>query len=214
MSEEVMNQEMIETMEEQQVYGDKAVKTGGCVVFNKEFADGTRLALPLPVTHGQIVEAIKAKAALSDEYDARRLALEAEMIASVTLGEDFDELAYEKARKVIDIEQYDASDNVNQFTLNGKAMWLNDAMRTKLAKRFDTDEQDGLEVTRLIYDGEAFELPIATAKGMLHQIESYARDCFDHTNEHIAAVMAKKKVDTVIAYDYITGYPEKLTFEF
>jgi hypothetical protein len=48
---------------------------------------------------------------------------------------------------------------------------------------------------------------------MLHQIESYARDCFDKTNEHKAAVMAKRSINTVRNYDYTVGYPEKLNFD-
>ena len=110
------------------------------------------------------------------------------------------------------ISEYDSSPAVNEFTLNGMSMWLDDATRTKLAKRFDTDEQDGLTETKLIYDGVSFDLPISMAKAMLHQIESYARDCFDKTNEHKAAVASKKKVDTVLSYDYTVGYPQKLEF--
>lgn len=110
------------------------------------------------------------------------------------------------------ISVYDSSSAVNEFSLNGQSMWLGDTMRTKLAKRFETDEADGLSVTKLIYEGYVFELPIETAKAMLHQLESYARDCFDKTNEHKAAVMAKRSVSTVLSYDYTVGYPEKLSF--
>ena len=123
-----------------------------------------------------------------------------------------DALEAAKAMVIARISAYDSSLAVNEFTLNGMSMWLDDATRTKLAKRFDTDEQDGLSETKLIYDGMAFDLPITTAKGMLHQIESYARDCFDKTNEHKAAVMAKRSVNTVLSYDYTTGYPQKLAF--
>lgn len=123
-----------------------------------------------------------------------------------------DALEAAKAMVIARISAYDSSGAVNEFTLNGMSMWLDDATRTKLAKRFDTDEQDGLSETKLIYDGMAFDLPITTAKGMLHQIESYARDCFDKTNEHKAAVMAKRSVNTVLSYDYTTGYPQKLAF--
>ena len=69
-----------------------------------------------------------------------------------------------------------------------------------------TDEQDGKEETKVIYEGQAFDLPITSARAMLHQIESYARDCFDQTNEHIAAVNALDNIEDVLAYDFTEGY--------
>lgn len=124
-----------------------------------------------------------------------------------------DALALAKEYVCDKITAYDSSSAVNEFTFGGKTMWLDDAMRTKLAKRFDTDELDGKTDTKLIYEGESYDLPITTARAMLHQIESYARDCFDKTNEHTAAVSALTTVKKVLAYDYTKGYPQKLSFE-
>jgi len=123
-----------------------------------------------------------------------------------------DALTLAKAAVTAEIVAYDQSNSVNEFTFNGVSMWLDDATRTKLAKRFDTDEKDGLTETKLIYGGIPYILPIENAKTMLHQIESYARNCFDKTNEHLATVNAMKKVDKVLAYDYTTGYDPKLSF--
>lgn len=118
-----------------------------------------------------------------------------------------------KQQKIREISQYDSSTAVNEFTFGGVAMWLDDATRTKLSKRFDTDEQDGKTDTKLIYDGVSYDLPIQQARSMLHQIESYARDCFDKTNEHKAAVMALGSIDAVQEYNYTVGYPTKLNFD-
>lgn len=117
-----------------------------------------------------------------------------------------------KAMVVAKITEHDTSTAVNEFTLNGDAMWLPDSKRTQLAKRFDTDEQDGLDVTKIIDNGNTYTLPIATARGMLHSLESYARDCFDKTEEHKMAVNALTTVAEVLAYDFTTGYPPKLAF--
>lgn len=125
----------------------------------------------------------------------------------VSLGTDALTLA--KAAVIAEIEEYDKSESINQFTLNGLPMWLDDATRTKLSKRFDTDEEDGKTVTKLIYENKPYILPISAARGMLHQIESYATACFDKTNEHIATVGAKRSVDKVLEYDYTDGYPEE-----
>lgn len=166
--------------------------------------------VPQPLTMDSIKEAVLAEG--FDEFKAEEVAAEV-MLTLAQDGKDVgDTLEFAKQMMVAKIKEYDKSSAVNEFTLSGDSMWLDDAMRTKLKKRFETDEEDGLATTKLIYDGKPYELPIATAKVMLHQLESYARDCFDKTNEHIAAVEAKKKVDTVLAYDYTTGYPEKLSF--
>ena len=89
-------------------------------------------------------------------------------------------------------------------------MWLDNETRNKLAKRLDVDKKSGLSETKLVYDGQVFDLPIEAAEAILLQLEQYARDCFDKTNEHQAAVKALKSVEAVIEYDYTIGYPEKL----
>lgn len=121
-------------------------------------------------------------------------------------------IAEAKAEKIAAIEEYDVSSAVNEFTLNGVAMWRDDAERTKLAKRFDTDEEDGFSTTKLIYDNVAYVLPIAQARIMLHSLESYARDCFDKTNEHKFNVANLTILEEIENYDYTKGYPEKLFF--
>ena len=168
------------------------------------------LRLPQPIT----VDAIKSALIAEQFEESTAEAIAAEVVLTAVQGGELsgNTLALAKQMVAARIDEYDKSENVNQFTLNDNPMWLDDAMRTKLAKRFGTDEQDGLSETKLIYDGVPFDLPIAMAKAMLHQIESYARDCFDKTNEHKAAVNALDDVDAVLQYDFTAGYPEKLSF--
>lgn len=129
----------------------------------------------------------------------------------ISLGTDALTLA--KAAVVAEIEEYDKSDAVNEFFLNGASMWLDDATRTKLEKRLETDKKDNKSETKIIYNNAPYTLPIDVAESMMQQLESYARDCFDKTNEHISAVMAKRSVNTVVGYDYTVGYPaEKPNF--
>jgi hypothetical protein len=40
----------------------------------------------------------------------------------------------------------------------------------------------------------------------------YAADSFDRTQAHLGAVAALETVSEVVAYDYTTGYPPKLSF--
>ena len=137
-----------------------------------------------------------------------------DMVAITPESKDNDAILAELKRLVAaDIDAYDKSSAVNEFFLGGRSMWLDDATRTRLAKRFDTDERDGKEVTRIVYEGTAYTLPIQTARGLLYQLESYAKKCFDRTNEHQATVAALGSIEAVIGYDYTTGYPPKPEFE-
>lgn len=127
-----------------------------------------------------------------------------------TLG--LDALTLAKTAVIAEIKKYDTSKAVNEFFYNGDSMWLDDATRTKLAKRLDVDKKSGLSTTRVNYEGRTFELPVESAEVMLFQLEQYARDSFDKTNEHLATVEALTTVEDVVAYDYTVGYPTKLTF--
>lgn len=111
-----------------------------------------------------------------------------------------------------EIINFDNSSAVNEFIVNGIPMWLDNATRDKLTKRLNVDKKSGLSETKLVYEGLVFELPIATAEVMLLQLEQYARDCFDQTNEHLGAVKALSTVKEVVEYDYTIDYPEKLEF--
>ena len=117
-----------------------------------------------------------------------------------------------KEYRLKQIKEYDCSKAVNEFFLNEVSMWLDDATRTKLAKRLDIDKKSGLETTKVNYEGQTFILPVDTAETMLFQLEQYARDSFDKTNEHEAAVAALNDADEAIAYDFTQSYPQKLHF--
>ena len=157
-----------------------------------------------PLTEERVKQALLEQG--YDEYKADEVAAMVMQEVMTGCGNAAGALAYAKKAVIARIRQYDCSDAVNKFTFNGLPMWLDDATRTKLAKRFDTDEQDGKTETKVIYEGQAFDLPITSARAMLHQIESYARDCFDQTNEHIAAVNALDNIEDVLAYDFTEGY--------
>lgn len=57
-----------------------------------------------------------------------------------------------------------------------------------------------------------FELQVATAKIYLAQIQIYADQCYGVTEQHKAAINALENVEEVEAYDFTTGYPERLKF--
>lgn len=111
-----------------------------------------------------------------------------------------------------DIEHYDSSNEVNQFSIQGMPVWLDKATRAGLMLRFQSEEAVGKETTTLWYGSHQFELSLKDAKGMLYHIEVYASQCYDNTQKHLAEVDKLTTIEDVEAYDYRSGYPNKLEF--
>jgi hypothetical protein len=125
-----------------------------------------------------------------------------------------------KANKVEEILAYDSSSAVNEFSIGGQPMWLPFETRTRLDRRFAVErmkaESQGKTesevVTTLWHEGQSFEMPLATAMALLLALEDYATICYDNTQRHIAEVQKMESKEAVEAYDYTTGYPQKLLF--
>ena len=115
-----------------------------------------------------------------------------------------------KANKIDAILAYDSSSAVNEFSIGGQPMWLDKATRAGLLLRFEAESKVGRENTTLWYGGQSFTLPLAQAQQILIALELYASECYDRTQAHIAAVNAMESKEAVEAYDYTTGYPQKL----
>ena len=140
------------------------------------------------------------------------------------LAADFgnDEVWYElietlegaKQRKIAEIVAYDKSSAVDEFLINGVGMWLDRDTRASLFASITAEEAIGRETTVLWTQTEPpfpIELPIIPFRGLLKQLEVYAKDCFNTTAKHIAAVFALTSIEDVNDYDFTTGYPEKLS---
>ena len=117
-----------------------------------------------------------------------------------------------KEEAIEQITEYDQSEDVNSFTLQGKQMWLPKETRVGLVNSVTIEKNAGKETTVLWFGGEKYELPVNTALQMLSALELYALECYNVTAAHKAAVNALESVEDVVAYDYTQGYPEKLNF--
>lgn len=111
-----------------------------------------------------------------------------------------------------DILAFDASQDVNEFYINGLSVWLDKATRAGLKLRFEAEMAMGNEATVLWYKGTQFPLPLSQAMRMLYAIEVYASACYDNTQQHLANIEAITTIEELEAYDYTLGYPEKLNF--
>ena len=121
----------------------------------------------------------------------------------------------EEAKEMLlaEIDAYDTSSAVNAFYINGEQHWLDFNLRDRV---FDGNERiayKGREETSLWLDGKCFVMPIAVAQDLICTIEVYAKDCYNVTATHQAEVNKLTTIEEVEAYNYKTGYPEKLNLK-
>ena len=117
-----------------------------------------------------------------------------------------------KNEKLQQIVEYDNSNAVNSFTINGNPMWLNVEERQQLATQISANEAAGRETMTRWFNGSSFTFPITVWKQMLVALEIYAGDALNVTETHKAAINELDTIETVDSYNYTTGYPTKLIF--
>lgn len=161
--------------------------------------------VPIPMKAERIVAAVIA---------AGGDMLKANVVAAEALFADSgcSDLMLAKNFKTAKINEYDKSTAVNEFFLNGDSMWIPREDREALMRRFEAEKSAGRTTTNINQMGRVYTLPIDTAISMMNQLEVYAADSFDCTQAHLGSVAALETVSEVVAYDYTTGYPPKLSF--
>lgn len=118
-----------------------------------------------------------------------------------------------KWQKIVEINRYDQSDNVNSFMLGDQSMWLTVTDRQKLATQITASEAGGRSTMTRWFNGISYTFSISSWKSMLTALELYAGDALNMTESHKAAVEALGTIEEVENYDFTQGYPEKLRFE-
>ena len=123
-----------------------------------------------------------------------------------------EKLAAAKTEKIAQIETYDSSPNVEQFTINGTPMWLNHELRQQLWISLAAYEAASKEYMTKWFNGIEFTFSTHDWGLMLNALEIYAAEALNTTEMHKAAVTAMTRRKDVEDYDYTAGYPEKLHF--
>lgn len=117
-----------------------------------------------------------------------------------------------RRHKLDEIEHYDKSKEIEEFTMNGISLWLDRSERETLDRRFNIELKNGKRESVLWKNGIAFQLVIEEALVMLDTIEMYAIATYDTTQQHLANVNMLQTIEEINNYDYRQGYPEKLNF--
>jgi hypothetical protein len=122
------------------------------------------------------------------------------------------QLSLLKEKLKAEINRYDKSSDVEDFTIGGVHIWLNHDMRGKVKENLETSQQFGEENITLRFEGMVFPLTVAMGWQMYYAVLAYARDCWNATERHLAEVDNLTTIDEVVSYDYKDGYPNKLEF--
>ena len=128
------------------------------------------------------------------------------------LKEDSNSLECNKWLLTAKINAYDKSRHVEDFTLGGVHLWLDSTLRSKVKENLETCQQFGEENTTLRFNGMAFPITVQMGWQMYYAVLAYARDSWNVTESHLAAIEKLTTVEEIKAYDYTVGYPQKLAF--
>ena len=117
-----------------------------------------------------------------------------------------------KKGKIAQVKEYDKSDNVNKFIINGDAVWMDKDTRMGIVRGIRAQKEEGATTVSVMFGDTWYELPVEDALGILNAVEVYAMACFKRTSEHMTAVESLTTIDAVSSYDFTTGYPKVQEF--
>lgn len=119
-----------------------------------------------------------------------------------------------KQKKLQDLENYDQSDNVNEFTINEELKsWFNPNERANYKNSIDSAKILGINNLQILVNGNLLQLSTEKAEQLLATIQLYADSCYMVTESHKAAINALEDIQEIEDYDYTVGYPKKLDFQ-
>ena len=120
-----------------------------------------------------------------------------------------------KEEMIAKIDEYDSSDAVNGFKINGEEVgWFTPEERSNYKSSIDAAKLLGIStLTFFIGDMELTVTP-TQAEYMLAQIQLYADSCYIVTKEHKITVEGLDTIEAVDAFPYTEGYPEMLNFTY
>ena len=144
------------------------------------------------------------------EYDEGEIQ---KAFAEFSVKMDALKLKQAKVDKIAEIVDYDTSDKVNGFTLNGLLVWLDKATRVGLMNSTTISKAAGQETTTLWLGGAKLVVDCDKAIQLLSALEMYALECFNVTAAHKASVAELKTIKEVESFDVTADYPQQLVMK-
>lgn len=115
--------------------------------------------------------------------------------------------------KVVEIKEYDNSEAVNSFSLNGMSAWINREDRIGTRRAIELDVANGLPESEIWLNGLKMVVNCQLALKLLDAVGHYAYQAYNVTQTHLFNVKGLKSVEEVEKYDYTTNYPPKLNLK-
>ena len=154
-------------------------------------------------------------------YDTQELGLDKDDLydeilyaIKVDFGMETEMTPLEKIKKnlIKKVDEFDSSDEVNSFFLNGIKVWLDKDTRVGLMNSLTIEKNSGKEESTLWFNNICITINCDAAIQMLSSLELYALSCYNVTAEHKVAIQNLTTLDEAMNYDFTSGYPEKLNF--
>ena len=117
------------------------------------------------------------------------------------------------SEKISDVEDFDTSDEVNSFLVNGQPCWIDKEMRAVYGNSVSSAKMLGEKSIDIDLSGIVITLPIENAELMLASIQRYADKAAIVTAKHKRNITLLESIEEVDSYDFKTGYPDKITLE-
>jgi hypothetical protein len=129
--------------------------------------------------------------------------------------EPTEEELIERAReeKLMEINAYDNSNQVNIFYLAGQPLWLDAQTRQTLRISIESYQAMGIESVTKWFGGQQYTFPTIAWLQMLVALEVYAAEALNVTEQHRVEVQNLTTREEIESYDVTTGYPEILNLD-
>lgn len=115
-----------------------------------------------------------------------------------------------RAELLRELEQYNVSNNVDAFIVNGNKAWFTVQERLNYKQSIESAKLLGIDTLEFYIGDSIYSISTTMAEYMLAQIQLYADKCYMVTKQHRLNILNLENLDN---YDYTAYYPEMLNFE-
>lgn len=118
-----------------------------------------------------------------------------------------------KKEKLSQLNEFDTSDKVNAFTINGAlTAWFSVQERLNYKQSVEAAKMMKVDKLSFYVGNNILEVETDKAAQMLASLQLYADACFMTTKAHMIKIESLQTIVEVDNYDFTTDYPEKLNF--